>query len=192
MKELKLNVPDDKAQVFAKEMMELMRKHDVKVEGLDSLLPITERVKTFEDALKELGEDNPFVKEYWAIVNMDMDLSIDILAVLKLRIIVAALNEGWMPKFTDDEYRYYPWFVFYTQKELDEMDDEDKEGIRVLGRSGSNADANAGVACSYTNNASSCSHTHYGGRLCFKERALAEYAGKQFLKEWMDFIVCGL
>lgn len=135
MKELKLNVPDDKAQVFAKEMMELMRKHDVKVEGLDSLLPITERVKTFEDALKELGEDNPLVKEYWAIVNMDMDLSIDILAVLKLRIIVAALNEGWMPKFTDDEYRYYPWFVFYTQKELGEMDDEDKEGIRVLGRS---------------------------------------------------------
>lgn len=192
MKELKLNVPDDKAQVFAKEMMELMRKHDVKVEGLDSLLPITERVKTFEDALKELGEDNPLVKEYWAIVNMDMDLSIDILAVLKLRIIVAALNEGWMPKFTDDEYRYYPWFVFYTQKELDEMDDEDKEGIRVLGRSGGNAGADAGVAYSDASGASSYSSASNGGRLCFKERALAEYAGKQFLKEWMDFIVCGL
>ena len=192
MKELKLNVPDDKAQVFAKEMMELMRKHDVKVEGLDSLLPITERVKTFEDALKELGEDNPLVKEYWAIVNMDMDLSIDILAVLKLRIIVAALNEGWMPKFTDDEYRYYPWFVFYTQKELGEMDDEDKEGIRVLGRSYDSANASAGVACSVAYDASSYSGASGGGRLCFKERALAEYAGKQFLKEWMDFIVCGL
>ena len=26
--------------------------------------PITERIKTFEDAVKELGEEHPLVKEY--------------------------------------------------------------------------------------------------------------------------------
>ena len=38
---------------------------------------------------------------------------------------------------------------------------------RVLGRSGSNASAYAGVACSYTYYASSYSSTYHGGRLCF-------------------------
>lgn len=38
---------------------------------------------------------------------------------------------------------------------------------RVVGRSGYNANAYAGVACSNTNNASSSSSTYYGGRLCF-------------------------
>ena len=194
MKELKLSVPDDKAQVFAKEMMELMRKHDVQVEGLDSLLPITERVKTFEDACKELGDNNPLVIQFKEIYDNYLcdggDGVKDIVAVLKLRIIVAALNEGWRPKFTEDEYRYFPWFVFYTQEELDGMDEEDKKGIRVLGRSYYNAYAYAGVAFSYTSNASSNSGAALGGRLCFKNRELAEYAGQQFLAEYMDFIFC--
>lgn len=194
MKELKLSVPDDKAQVFAKEMMELMRKHDVQVEGLDSLLPITERVKTFEDACKELGDNNPLVIQFKEIYDNYLceggDGVKDIVAVLKLRIIVAALNEGWRPKFTEDEYRYFPWFVFYTQEELDGMDEEDKKGIRVLGRSSANARADAGVACSGTGDASSYSGAGVGGRLCFKNRALAEYAGQQFLAEYMDFIFC--
>lgn len=38
---------------------------------------------------------------------------------------------------------------------------------RVLGRSNNYAIASAGVAYSYTNNASSYSYTNYGGRLCF-------------------------
>lgn len=58
----------------------------------------------------------------------------------------------------------------------------------MLGRSNNNANANAGVAYSNTYNASSFSSTDIGARLCFKERALAEYAGKQFLKEWSDFM----
>lgn len=194
MKELKLKVPDDKAQVFAKEMIELMRKHDVQVDGLDSLLPITERVKTFEDACKELGDNNPLVIQYREIYDNYLceggDGVKDIVALLKMRIIAAALNEGWKPQFTEDEYRYFPWFVFYTQKELDDMDEDDKKDIRVLGRSSYSANAYAGVAYSSTNDASWYSYAYYGGRLCFKNRELAEYAGKQFLAEYMDFIFC--
>ena len=195
MKSLSLNVPDEQAQAFAKELATLMKKHGVEVENkeaFDSLIPIPERVKTFEDACKVLGESHPFVTLYQSYMN---DLpeheedDKDVPSYLKLRIIVAALNEGWKPQFTDGEFRYYPWFVFYTQKELDEMDEEDKQRIRVLGRSNNNANANAGVGYSSTYCASSYSNSNHGGRLCFKDRALAEYAGKQFADIWIDFLV---
>ena len=195
MKSLSLNVPDEQAQAFAKELSALLQKHGVEVENkeaLNSLIPITERVKTFEDACKVLGESHPFVTLYQSYLS-DLpeheESDKDVLAYLKLRIIVAALNEGWKPQFTTDEYRYYPWFVFYTQKELDEMDEEDKRDIRVLGRSYYNANASAGVAYSHTYYASSYSFTNSGGRLCFKERALAEYAGRQFADIWIDYLV---
>ena len=149
---------------------------------------ITERVKTFEDALEVLGEVHCFVVEYKTLVNSGIihSMSPDIVAYLKLRIITAALNEGWEPQFTVDEYRYYPWFVFYTQKEIDEMDEEDK--CRVLGRSVYYASAHAGVACSYTVGASPSSYTYYGARLCFFKRELAAYAGRQFIDIWADFV----
>lgn len=192
MKSLSLNVPDEQAQAFAKELATLMKKHGVEVENkeaLDAMRPITERVKTFEDAMAVLGENHPLVIQYKEIYDNFLeeggDGVKDIVAYIKLRIIVAALNEGWQPTFSDDEYRYYPWFVFYTKEELDAMDEEERS--RVLGRSYAHAFAYAGVAFSNTNAASSHSYAHYGGRLCFKNRELAEYAGQQFLAIYADF-----
>lgn len=192
MKSLSLNVPDEQAQAFAKELATLMKKHGVEVENkeaLDAMRPITERVKTFEDAMAVLGENHPLVIQYKEIYDNFLeeggDGVKDIVAYIKLRIIVAALNEGWQPTFSDDEYRYYPWFVFYTKEELDAMDEEERS--RVLGRSYYVALAHAGVAYSGTNYASSSSYTSSGGRLCFKNRELAEYAGQQFLAIYADF-----
>lgn len=149
---------------------------------------ITERVKTFEDALKVLGEVHCFVSEYNTLVNSGLihSLSPDLVAYLKLRIITAALNEGWEPQFTVDEYRYFPWFDFYTQKEIDEMDEEDRS--RVVGRAGSHSDANGGVAYANSDGASSSSDSGRGSRLAFKIRELAIYAGKQFIEIWADFV----
>lgn len=193
MKSLSLNVPDEQAQAFAKELATLMKKHGVEVENkeaLDAMRPITERVKTFEDACNELGEENVLVQAYrtaeFNTSGNQNDVS-DVVAYLKLRIIVAALNEGWQPTFSDDEYRYYPWFVFYTKEELDAMDEEERS--RVLGRSLSYAVAVAGVAFSSTYVASSLSYASSGGRLCFKNRELAEYAGQQFLAIYADFLI---
>ena len=193
MKSLSLNVPDEQAQAFAKELATLMKKHGVEVENkeaLGAMRPITERVKTFEDACNELGEENVLVQAYrtaeFNTSGNQNDVS-DVVAYLKLRIIVAALNEGWQPTFSDDEYRYYPWFVFYTKEELDAMDEEERS--RVLGRSNVSANASAGVACSFTNYASSYSSPYNGGRLCFKNRELAEYAGQQFLAIYADFLI---
>lgn len=192
MKSLRLNVPDEQAQAFAKELATLMKKHGVEVENkeaLDAMRPITERVKTFEDAMSVLGENNPLVIQYKEIYDNYLenggDGVKDIVAYIKLRIIVAALNEGWQPTFSDDEYRYYPWFVFYTKEELDAMDEEERS--RVLGRSGYNANAGAGVAYSVPSGASSSSSACCGGRLCFKNRELAEYAGQQFIAIYADF-----
>ena len=71
--------------------------------------PVTERIKTFEDACKELGEEHLFVMQYKSNELGDVDTDLD--AYLKLRIICAALNEGWEAKFTEDEYRWYPWYL---------------------------------------------------------------------------------
>lgn len=152
---------------------------------------IRDRIKTFEDALHELNTRATDGDETAGILLADYESNADnikspqTLAYMKLAIVTYALNEGWEPQFTTDEYRYYPWFELFTQNEIDEMD-EDAKG-RVLGRSYLNASAYAGVAYSGTYVASTYSNTNLGARLCFFKRELAEYAGKQFLDIWADF-----
>lgn len=120
-----------------------------KVFGEDTFKPkdIMERVKTFEDACRELGEDHPFVSAYTAwIKHEEFDDQEDILAYMKLRIICAALNEGWEPQFTEDEWRYYPWFWLYTQKEINDMDEDEKTDRRLMS-TGDYQTGYAGLAC---------------------------------------------
>ena len=155
--------------------------------------PVTERIKTFEDACNELGEDHPVVSVYDALVsraNGEQSLAEwmgkDVVAFLKLRIITEALNEGWHPKFTEDEYRYYPWFYIYTKEEYDNFSEEEKH--RCVGRASYNANAYGGLVYALANVASSSSYTHVGARLAFSNRDLAVYAGKQFIDIWADFV----
>lgn len=143
---------------------------------------VMERVKTFKDACNELGIEH----DKWVQDKKDLGLEADVIAYLKLRIIAAALNEGWKPQFTTDEYRYFPWFYLYTQSEIDEMSEEEKS--RVVCRSNSNANASGGVAYAYTNHDSSYTSTDIGSRLAFKTRELAEYAGRQFVEIWADYV----
>ena len=143
---------------------------------------VMERVKTFKDACNELGIEH----DKWVQDKKDLGLEADVIAYLKLRIIAAALNEGWKPQFTTDEYRYFPWFYLYTQSEIDEMSEEEKS--RVVCRSYNNAYANGGVASAYTYSDSSYTYAHIGSRLAFKTRELAEYAGRQFVEIWADYV----
>ena len=155
--------------------------------------PVTERIKTFEDAYNELGEDHPMVSVYDALVtraNGEQSLAEwmgkDVVAFLKLRIITEALNEGWHPKFTEDEYRYYPWFYIYTKEEYDNFSEEKKR--RCVGRACSNAFADGGLVFAVSALASSDSVAYVGVRLAFSNRDLAVYAGKQFIDIWADFV----
>ena len=158
--------------------------------------PVEERIKTFEDAVNALGYEHPFVVSYNIMTerfNPQTD-DADIIAYLKLRIIVAALNEGWEPQFTEDEWRWYPWYNLYTDAELAEKSDEwkqkhtilDLHDRRVVGRSDSNSYASGGLVFASAFIVSSYSHTSFGSRLAFKSEALATYAGKQFIELYAD------
>lgn len=151
---------------------------------------IKERIKTFEDAVNAIGEDHPLVAQYKTINSAfkEADNNLHLFAYTRLAIIAEALNEGWRPEYTEDEYRYYPWFGLYTQEEYDDMDDEDKECCRFVGRSGSYADAGGGLVCAYANYGSAYSNADIGSRLAFKSRELAIYCGKQFIEIWINYL----
>ncbi len=148
---------------------------------------ITERVKTFEDACEELGADHPFVLAYHnANIPDVIDDNRDILTYMRLRIICAALNEGWQPEFTENEWRWYPWFTLWTEEELSEKDDEWKSKRVILPTDDYSGDY-AGFVFANSDNAASSTNAIFGSRLCLKSEALATYCGKQFISLWADF-----
>lgn len=162
-----------------------------KVFGEETFKPkdIMERVKTFEDACRELGEDHPFVRSYNGYANNIHENNkndTDILAYLKLRIICAALNEGWEPQFTEDEWRYYPWFTLWTEDELSEKSDEWKTDRHLISTGEYQTDY-AGLVSALSHFAPSNAHAIFGSRLCLKSDTLAVYCGKQFINIWADF-----
>ena len=148
--------------------------------------PVTERIKTFEDAMAALDSNHPFVCDFRAFCAQSDDISPDMLAYLKLRIICAALNEGWEPEFTEEETRYYPWFWLYTQEELDNMGDGEKQERRMIDTADYVTEY-AGSGCAYSFNAPSYTSAFFGSRLCLRSSDLAVYCGKQFIKLWVDF-----
>lgn len=162
-----------------------------KVFGEETFKPkdIMERVKTFEDACRELGEDHPFVRSYNGYANNIHENNkndTDILAYLKLRIICAALNEGWEPQFTEDEWRYYPWFTLWTEDELSEKSDEWKTDRHLISTGEYQTDY-AGLVCADSILSPSHTAAAFGSRLCLKSDTLAVYCGKQFINIWADF-----
>lgn len=146
---------------------------------------IMERIKTFDDACNELGEDNYFVKQYKAIYEEICDDK-DMVAYLKLRIIAAALNEGWQPKFTENEWRYWPWFYIYSKEEWNAMSEEDRG--RVVYRGYNDANAYGGVSSANADYDATSAYGNVGSRLAFKSEELAIYCGKQFIDIWVDYI----
>lgn len=157
-------------------------------EQFSEALPATERVKTYEDAVWELGNDHPLVEAAssaeWRFTNSEDK---DIIAYLKLRVIVAALNDGWKPQFVPGELRWYPWYELISKDEYDAMSEDEKQERRCVGRSGDYANAYGGLVYSYAVYASSLSSAYVGSRLAFKSEALAEYAGKQFAELFANF-----
>lgn len=172
------------------------KKYVIEAEHIEAAVdnrPITERVKTLEDAIAVLGEDHTLVRQYHLYeqqMNGNEEDMRDLTAFLKLRIITAALNQGWAPDWTNsNEWKYYPWFCLYTEDEYNDLDADDKERCcRVVGRSYGSAGAGGGLVYANALSASSNSSTSGGSRLAFKTRELALYAGKQFVDLWCDFV----
>ena len=180
MKEVTIGVPDGKKAAWVNDVLTLV--DDVVEEQKDDR-PVIERIKTVEDALSAIGTPDEEIADFFTKFE---PMGKDVVAYMKLRVIAEALNEGWKPQFTTDEYRWFPWFVLYTKEEIDRMDEEERS--RVALRSFSYAVAAGGVAYVSANDDSSYSYTSRGSRLAFKTEELARYAGKQFLDIWADFV----
>ena len=110
---------------------------------------------------------------------------------MKLRIICAALNEGWEPQFTSGEFRWIPWFWLYKSREewANDEDEDWRNGHPYRELVGDWKTEYAGFAFARTTYAPSRSNTYLGSRLCFKNGDLAAYCGTQFADLWLDFLL---
>lgn len=71
---------------------------------------ITERVKSVEDACKELGEDNEQVKQLRLLQSVK-GISGKVIANQELIVVTKALNEDWIPNFKNhEEYKWCNYF----------------------------------------------------------------------------------
>lgn len=151
MKKIEVEIPDGKCAKWVNGVLTLVDDD------------VTKRIKTLEDACNELGNAHPLVTQYFLNVTTAYNgypMTEDFIAFLKLRIIAAALNEGWEPTFVAGESRWYPWFSAI-------------QGV---------------LECTNANKAGVLSYAVNGVRLAFKSRELAEYAGKQFVDIYKDFL----
>jgi hypothetical protein len=115
---------------------------------------ITDRVKSYEDACHELGEQ-PIVD--WG------DDTPDEIAYKKLKKIIQVLNEGWAPNFINGgNLKWTPRFK--TSGRLFFVFDDSDFGYMYP-------------------------PTGRPSRFFLKGKELSDYAGKQFLNLWKDFIL---
>lgn len=148
---------------------------------------VTERIKTLTDAMLELGGEHPLVNEYhWHICE---DMSPDLRAYFELRIICAALNEGWEPQFTEIEKRWLPYHNLYTESALREKPDEWKANHHLIMLGDKYQSEYTSLV--YEDSAWIPTYTlsDFGSRICLKTKKLAEYCGKQFIDLWADYLL---
>lgn len=171
MESRKIELTIEQAREFYKEGGKLkeLALSVYKEEELMLSSSITEKIKTFTDAVKELGDDNYLVKEYKDAKKFMPCASKDLFAYLKLRIVCAALNEGWMPQFTKDELMYVPYFNL------------DKNRKKVIFNGTVYYGEYAGIVL--------FANARFGYILCFKNEKLAEYCGRQFIYFWEDYLL---
>lgn len=110
-------------------------------------------VKTVEDLLAEHG----LTKEEFD--EQCKGLSPDEVAYRIIKMLVIALNEGWVPDWNDsDQYKYFPWFYM-------------------------------GGSAGFRFNVCDSWDSYVGSRLCFKSRELAEHAGRHFTEVYKQFMI---
>lgn len=179
---IKIAVPAGKKAEWVDGFLKLVDNEEAKEKKT-----VTERVKTFDDACKELGIDAEAIQQQWQDAGITM---LDEVAYQKLRIITAALNEGWEPEFKEDEYRYYPYCILYTKAEIEQKDDEwkDEHNLQLWLCGGhSHHGAHCGLAYAYSYFAWSYALASRSARLAHKTEELAIYSGKQFTELWANY-----
>lgn len=125
----------------------------------DTPKDITERVKTYEDACKELG-----IEPINSIELTKAGFTKDEIAYRKLKTITKALNEGWVPNWNNNNvYKFWPYFKYDHNT--------NKFTYLCLG------DAVESIRAAF--------HT----QLCFRSQGLAVHAGLTFIDLYNDYLL---
>lgn len=147
-------------------------------------------IKTYEDACEALGagsvlnEPNPVMN----LFGMEYKVPPHIIALMKLETISRALwGRTWEPKPDAEGSKnfYYPVFALYTQQEIEDMDEDEREGLLFAS---ANNSVTAGFNYMWTNNSSSHKSAGISSRLYQEDSEKAEYFGKQFLELWAEYL----
>ena len=153
-------------------------------------------ITSYEDACEALGV-NPLPNKRLYIFDYDGNFIYKvpdrIVALMKLETISRALwGRNWKPE-PDAEGRkvfYWPWFELWTNKELNEFNDEEKEALlSAVVNDGANDGVIAGFGClsAFTRYSRSCSHLSL--RFCQKTDEKARYfGGRNFVKLWAEYL----
>ena len=157
------------------EELENLKKQRERIEK-----PITERIKTFTDAVDELGSEHPLVKQYMA-ANGNEAFTRNTIAYMKLLIIAAALNEGWFPDFQIKEKLWAPIFKIHAG---DELDDIFPDATYLFG-------AFCGLAFVYSTYAWALALSFTSARLAVKSEEISDYFGNQFIDIWVEYLLDG-
>lgn len=140
---------------------------------------IIDKIKTFEDAEEFLGSQHPLVEA----CNSCMFPGDNCLnAYLKLRVICAALNEGWKPN--KESLNFYPEFELLDENDYKYFKEEEVTCIELKGFN----TPYDGMRCPLAEFEISQTPSKYGNQLCFKSEKLAKYCGEQFIDLWADFL----
>lgn len=149
-------------------------------------IPVTERIKTFDDAIDELGSKHPLVRQYMA-ANGDELFTSSTIAYIKLQIVAAALNEGWFPDLQRKEKRWYPYYKIYTGDETDNIFSNE---IYLFGGT-SDYDASCGLAYADSLNAWAITSSSLSARIAVKSKEISDYFGNQFINIWAEYLLDG-
>lgn len=147
---------------------------------------IIAKVRTFEDACEVLGIAVPEgLPEILQPKNAGI-VPPHIVAMTKLEMITAALNQGWTWIPDGETKGWWPWFWFFTQEEIDKMDDEEKK-YRCIVPAGEFSKF-AGLGYAYSDSAWSYSNAYIGSRLAYRNAELAKHSGRQFIELWRQWL----
>lgn len=145
-------------------------------------IPVTERIRDFKDVIRELGNDHPFVQEYNMVVNaVGLDDS-DLLCYLKMRMVCAALNEGWEPtlQVNKREFRFYPMY-WLSNNGFGVTGRRDNAVVKMEGENG-------GWYTSTSFSSFTGANMTIGSHLCLKTEQLAKHAAKHFSGLWLSWM----
>jgi hypothetical protein len=153
---MELKIKKETAKKIYSEVPDYLKEILVETFGIDCFKKKDWKdIKTFEDACEVLNITNDSCRPIF-----DEEEDPDEIAYKKLKVIVKAINQGWIPDWDNsNQYKYWPWF-----------------------------NLSSGFGFSLTDCRYALTLTYVGSRLCFESREKSDYTANQFLDLYKEFL----